>query len=122
LRSSVAAKTMATPRRSLRRYERSRTLISPSSAIFASRADTRGLTTMIDAPAARRPSTLRSATAPPPTTRTGRPPRSRTTGYGPMAGDRVDERVHRALLWLDFLRHYILTQCVWANRAVSCYE
>src|SRR5262245_57189959 len=116
-RSSVAAKTTATPRRSPRRYVRKRTRMRPSSANLARGADTRGLTTMIDAPASSRPSTFRSATTPPPTTRTGRPARSRTTGYGSMAGDRVYERAHRALLGLDVRRHAILTQCGRADGA-----
>jgi len=36
-----------------------------------------------------------------------------------MAGDRVDERAHRALLRLDVWRHAILTKCGRANRADS---
>src|SRR5262249_31632614 len=117
VRSSLAAKTILARRRSARRYARSRTVVNFSSANLPSLVVTDGLATVTGAPVGSRPSTLRSATVPPPTTRTGRPSRSRTTGYGPMTSDRVHERAHRALFRLDVRCDAVFSKRGGADRA-----
>ena len=77
---SAATKTKACPARSGGRYVRATWRIAPARAHAWSRAVSVGLTTVTRAPASRSPSTLRSATAPPPTTRQGRVPMSTKIG------------------------------------------
>src|SRR5437899_2421665 len=57
----------------------------PPDASAASAGVSAGETTVTVASAARRPCTLRSATSPPPTTRTCRPASSRKTGQKPIS-------------------------------------
>src|SRR3989454_151560 len=64
--SSVAAKASAAPARSPSAYGRATWVMRPPDASVASPGDSAGLTTVTTAPAASRPSTVRSATAPPP--------------------------------------------------------